>query len=109
MSWNFGSSTPRASQMRRKSGREHRVLPRLKPILCRAVAVYMPAQFSQEIGMPSLLSVAMRVLTAAVVVAAISFGASAGDFPSRSIEITVPFAPGGTPDILARALSDGLS
>jgi tripartite-type tricarboxylate transporter receptor subunit TctC len=33
----------------------------------------------------------------------------AEQFPTHPIEITVTFAPGGTPDILARALSDGLS
>lgn len=36
-------------------------------------------------------------------------GAAAAEFPTHPIEITVTFAPGGTPDILARALSDGLS
>jgi tripartite-type tricarboxylate transporter receptor subunit TctC len=30
-------------------------------------------------------------------------------FPTRQIEITVTFAPGGAPDILARALSEGLA
>jgi tripartite-type tricarboxylate transporter receptor subunit TctC len=35
--------------------------------------------------------------------------ALAADFPNHPIEITVTFAPGGTPDILARALSEGLA
>lgn len=35
--------------------------------------------------------------------------AGAAEFPTHPIEITVTFAPGGTPDILARALSEGLT
>jgi tripartite-type tricarboxylate transporter receptor subunit TctC len=35
--------------------------------------------------------------------------ASASDYPLHPIEITVTFAPGGTVDILARALSEGLA
>ena len=31
------------------------------------------------------------------------------DYPDRSVEITVTFAPGGMPDLLARALAEGLS
>ncbi|MEW6257964.1 MAG: tripartite tricarboxylate transporter substrate binding protein [Pseudomonadota bacterium] len=30
------------------------------------------------------------------------------EFPDRGIEVVVTFAPGGTPDVLARALSEGL-
>jgi tripartite-type tricarboxylate transporter receptor subunit TctC len=33
----------------------------------------------------------------------------AAEYPDRAVEITVTFAPGGTPDILARALSEGLA
>lgn len=33
----------------------------------------------------------------------------ATEFPTHPIEITVTFAPGGTPDILARALSEGMA
>jgi tripartite-type tricarboxylate transporter receptor subunit TctC len=35
--------------------------------------------------------------------------ALAADFPDHPIEITVTFAPGGTPDTLARALSEGFA
>jgi tripartite-type tricarboxylate transporter receptor subunit TctC len=35
--------------------------------------------------------------------------ARASEYPIHPIEITVTFAPGGTPDILARALSEGLA
>jgi len=35
--------------------------------------------------------------------------AMAADYPTSPVEITVTFAPGGTPDILARALAVGLS
>lgn len=35
--------------------------------------------------------------------------AKAADFPTHPLEVTVTFAPGGTPDILARALSEGLA
>jgi tripartite-type tricarboxylate transporter receptor subunit TctC len=34
---------------------------------------------------------------------------SASEFPERPVEITVTYPPGGTPDIMARALSEGLS
>lgn len=33
----------------------------------------------------------------------------AAEYPDRTVEITVTFAAGGTPDILARALSEGLA
>jgi tripartite-type tricarboxylate transporter receptor subunit TctC len=51
-----------------------------------------------------------RILAAAVALA--MPGASpllAAEYPDHPVEITVTFAPGGTPDILARALSEGLS
>jgi tripartite-type tricarboxylate transporter receptor subunit TctC len=35
--------------------------------------------------------------------------AVASDYPDHQVEVIVTFAPGGTPDILARALSDGLA
>ena len=37
------------------------------------------------------------------------FGATAADYPSRTITIIVPFAPGGSNDIVARAIGNRLS
>lgn len=36
-------------------------------------------------------------------------GACAQDFPSRPLKIVVPYGAGGTPDLLARVIADGLS
>ncbi|MCX7315170.1 MAG: tripartite tricarboxylate transporter substrate binding protein [Alphaproteobacteria bacterium] len=41
--------------------------------------------------------------------AALVLSSSASEFPERAVEITVTFPPGGTPDVLARALSEGMS
>lgn len=35
--------------------------------------------------------------------------APAAEYPERTVEITVPFAAGGTPDVLARALAESMS
>ena len=48
----------------------------------------------------------MAVLTLAI--AAICCAASATEFPTRPMEIVVPFPPGGNTDLLARLLADGL-
>ena len=48
----------------------------------------------------------MAVLTLAV--SAICCAASATEFPTRPMEIVVPFPPGGNTDLLARLLADGL-
>ncbi|HVY56699.1 MAG TPA: tripartite tricarboxylate transporter substrate binding protein [Xanthobacteraceae bacterium] len=54
----------------------------------------------------------MKLLRTVVVTALVclpAIGALAADYPDRTIEITVTFAPGGTPDVLARALAEGMS
>jgi tripartite-type tricarboxylate transporter receptor subunit TctC len=61
-------------------------------------------------GARGLLSAAMMALVVECAASpALPDGAPGEPFPSRPIEITVTFAPGGAPDILARALSEGLS
>jgi tripartite-type tricarboxylate transporter receptor subunit TctC len=54
-----------------------------------------------------------RILVAAAALAALGAPAgtrpAAAEYPERAVEITVTFAPGGTPDVLARALADGLA
>ncbi|WP_127088694.1 tripartite tricarboxylate transporter substrate binding protein [Aquabacter cavernae] len=48
-------------------------------------------------GLAALLATALLVPSAA-----------RAEFPDRGLEVVVTFAPGGTPDVLARALSEGL-
>lgn len=50
-----------------------------------------------------------RLMAAAILATFVPAAAIALDYPTRPVEITVTFAPGGTPDILARALSEGLT
>lgn len=50
-----------------------------------------------------------RIALALAAFTFLSPGIAAAEFPDRTIEVTVTFAPGGTPDVLARALSEGLS
>jgi tripartite-type tricarboxylate transporter receptor subunit TctC len=51
----------------------------------------------------------MRVITAAVIAACLVASASAQDFPSRPVTVIVPFAAGGSTDLVARLTADGLS
>jgi tripartite-type tricarboxylate transporter receptor subunit TctC len=56
-------------------------------------------------GLVSKRTVAVAMMLAATCLSQVQ----ASDFPTHPIEITVTFAPSGTPDILARALSEGLA
>ena len=47
------------------------------------------------------------LLSAAVSLAALP--ARAQDYPSRAVELIVPFAPGGGAELMARLLADGLN
>ena len=46
---------------------------------------------------------------AAVIIAAATAPARAQDYPTRPVEVIVPFAAGGGSELLARLISDGLS
>lgn len=48
------------------------------------------------------------VLMLAVVVAAVPATVGGADFPTRNVELVVPYPPGGSSDALARALAPGL-
>ena len=50
-----------------------------------------------------------RILGSAVVAASLALGAQAQDFPARPMKIVVPFAPGGSTDVMARLVAEGLT
>src|SRR5689334_10745095 len=49
-----------------------------------------------------------RVVFAVVLTAALSVGARAQDYPSRPVTMVVPFVSGGSTEIMARLLGQGL-
>jgi tripartite-type tricarboxylate transporter receptor subunit TctC len=52
---------------------------------------------------------AVRVAALSLLVISIAAGTSAADFPAKPIRMVVPYAPGGTSDILGRGLAARLS
>src|SRR5262249_41261868 len=69
---------------------------------------YLLAQQTQPVPtqMPGLT---MRLLLAVLTAAALAAPAAAQDsYPSRQITVVAPFAPGGSTDLVARVVSEGL-
>ena len=53
-----------------------------------------------------MISSVLKRLSAAVAVIVIATAAFAQDFPKRPITMIVPFAAGGTSDVIARAVAE---
>ena len=51
----------------------------------------------------------LKVLGLAAVAASVALGAYAQEFPARPMKIVVPFAPGGSTDVMARLVAEGLT
>jgi tripartite-type tricarboxylate transporter receptor subunit TctC len=51
----------------------------------------------------------LKAFALAAMAAVMSFGAQAQTFPSKPMKIVVPFAPGGSTDVMARIVAEGLT
>lgn len=51
----------------------------------------------------------LRTLGTMALASLVAFGAQAQSFPSKPMKIVVPFAPGGSTDVMARLVADGLT
>lgn len=51
----------------------------------------------------------LKWLSVFIMASALAFGARGQEFPSHPIKIVVPFAPGGSTDVMARIVAEGLA
>ena len=51
----------------------------------------------------------LKTFGMAALAAGLAFGAQAQDFPTQGVKIIVPFAPGGSTDVMARIVAEGLT
>jgi tripartite-type tricarboxylate transporter receptor subunit TctC len=67
----------------------------------------MSATFNEEVEMPGMRRV-ITVLAVTMIVSTFCGGVSLGQekFPNKPIQVIVPFAPGGSNDVLARAVAN---